>query len=170
MRILLLLSVLCPLVCFAQAQDAVYFIDMQKVLDGSIAGKAARSDLEAEARKRQMTLEASRVELEKLKVDFEKQKALLSSGALAERQQTIERKERELGRAFDDQREEIARINDTQMKKVVAEIDQTVKDLITQNNYRLVVERDNRLVMYADPKWDLTETVVKKLNEKKLAN
>ena len=166
----LLICLCCPFVALAQEQDAVYFVNMQKVVDESIIGKAAKSDVEGEARKRQLTIESKKSEIAKLRAELDKQKSLLSAAALTERQQIIERKERELVRNFDDQREEIAKLNSVEMKKVVGEIDAVIKEISTQNNYKMVIERDNRLVLYVNSSWDLTDNVIKKLNEKKLGN
>lgn len=152
----------------AATPDAVYFINMQKVIDDSILGKAARSDVEAEAKKRQIALDVKKSELGKLKEDFEKQRALLSPSALSDRQQSIEKKERDLMHDFEDQKEALEKKNSHEMKKVVDQIDAAVKELAEKNNYRMVIERDPRMVLYADPKWDLTEEIVKHLNEKKL--
>jgi outer membrane protein len=151
----------------APAQQ-VYTVDLQRVIDQSVVAKSARAELQGEMKKREDMLAEKRSGIEKLKADLQKQASLLSQSAISERQDGIARKERELAGEFDAQREEMARKTDAQMRKILAQIDLVIRDLAKDKNGALIIERDPRLVLYAASSLDITEEVVKRLNEKKL--
>ena len=88
---------------------SLYFVDMQRAIDKSIVGKAAKSDMEVEITKRQSALAQQKTEVDKLKADLDKQASLLAPDALAQKRDVIDKKERDLARQLHDQREELAK-------------------------------------------------------------
>lgn len=147
----------------------ILVVDMQRVLDDSIVGKAARSDLQAELKKRESGINSKRNEIERLKADLQKQAAVLSESALIDKQEGIRKRERELSTEVQGQREELGRKSDAQMKKVLAQIDIVLAEIAKERSNPIFVEKDPRLVVYSDPKLDVTSEVVRRLNEKKLS-
>ncbi|NDC37607.1 MAG: OmpH family outer membrane protein [Proteobacteria bacterium] len=157
-------------VAFAEgaAVEKFYIVDLQQVIDQAVVTKSIRAELQAEMKKREDILAEKRSSVEKLKADLHKQASLLSQSAVAERQDTIARRERELAGEFDAQREEMARKTDAQMKKILAQIDLVVSELAKDKGNAIIIERDPRLVLYSSSSLDITTEVVKRLNEKKL--
>lgn len=150
------------------AAQQVFTVDLQRVIDQSAVAQSARGELQIEMKKREGALAEKKSSIEKMKADLQKQASLLSQSALAERQEAIIKKERELAGEFDVQREEMGRKTDAQMKKILAQIDVVLKELAKDKNNALIFERDPRLVLYAASTLDITAEVVKRLNEKKL--
>lgn len=152
----------------AEALKSVHVVDMQKVINDSIAGKAARNDMEGEIKKKEGALQKMQNDLKSMKEDLDKQSALLSADALKGKQDTFAKKEREFQRAFQDNREDLGKRNNEAIGKIVKEIDAIIKDLAASKGYQLVVEKDTRFVIYADPEFDITDQVIKALDSKKL--
>jgi outer membrane protein len=150
------------------ADKAVYVVDMQRVINESLAGKAARSNLEADAKKREVVLDRSRQELTKLQEDLAKQGSLLSASALEEKRQMFAKKERDFGRLLQDQRAEMAKRQEVEMAKVIKEIDAVIAAIGANGDYPFIIEKDPRLVLHATERLDLTGEVVKELNAKKV--
>lgn len=146
----------------------VSVVDMQRVINESIVGKGARSNLEADLKKREVLLENKRQELQRLQEDLQKQASLLSAAALEEKRQVVVRTERDFTRMVQDQRAEAAKKGDVEMARVVKEIDAVVAELATKGNYQFIIERDPRIVVYSSARVDLTGDVIKMLNEKKI--
>src|SRR5262249_29544968 len=80
----------------------VGFVDIQRVLARSVAGMAAREQLEKEKAVMQKQVDGQRVELEKMRDDLEKKGQLLSADARREKQDLLERKVRDARRLVDD--------------------------------------------------------------------
>lgn len=146
----------------------VYVVDMQRVINESVVGKGARSNLEADLKKRELLLEKKRQELQRMQEDLQKQASLLSAAALEEKRQVVARTERDFTRMIQDQRAEAAKKGDVEMARVVKEIDAVIAELGTKGNYQFIIERDPRIVVYSSARVDLTGDVIKVLNEKKI--
>lgn len=149
------------------ASDPVYVIDMQRVINESAIGKAARTKIEEEIKKKQLVMEKSRIEFDKARQDLEKQASLLSPQALGDKQQALQKKQRDLERQYQDIKEEIARRNQESMIRVVNKIDEIVADLAAKNGYKFVLERDTGVVVFVNQKYDISEQVIKELNTRK---
>lgn len=149
-------------------QSEIYLVDMQRVIDESIIGKAAKSTVEAEAKKSEMKLQVLRSEIEKLRDGVAKQSSVLSASALDERKDQLAKRERDLERTLEDQREMIGRKKDIEMSKVVEHIDKAVRALAGSGKYPVILERDPRFIIYADSRLDLTKLVVEKVDEGQL--
>ncbi len=163
------LSPLSSAVSSAMAEPMV-FVDMQQVIDNSIIGKAAKADVEADARKLQSDLLAQQRELEKLQSELASQKGILSTAALEERTEVLSKRQREFERKAQDFQEDLTRKSQTAVGKVVKEIQNVVQDYSKSHGITLVLERDERTVMYVKPEFDISAQIVAILNEKKLAS
>ncbi len=145
----------------------IYVIDMQRAIDESIVGKAAKSNLKAAVQKGEAKVGRVRSELEQMKADVMKQSSLLSEQALQDKKDALDKKERELARVVQDGREELQRQNSSEIEVIVKEIDAIVKDLAKQKSYGLILEKDANYVLYVKDEFDLTEQVVEMLNKRK---
>ena len=156
---------------FAQeAGSKIYIVDMQRVITESIIGKAAQSDLQDDAKKRELKLDQANAEMKKLGGELEKQASLLSKEALDQKKDEALKKQREFERAVQDNREGLARKRDEALKKVVEQARKCIGELSGSKNYRFILERDPQLLLYVDPSLDITEEVIKTLDSKKLSS
>jgi len=167
--LLLLTSFFAPLLCFAAEKGVgIFVIDMNRVANEAIIGKAARSNVEAEVRKSEAKVALQRQNVTQLRADIEKQASLLSSDALEEKREVLAKREREVERMTQDQREELEKKHNIEMKKVVEEIDLVVKQLSDRGVYPVIIEKDPRIVVYAADRTDLTAEVIRLLDERKI--
>jgi len=153
----------------AVADIKIGVVDSQRVINDSIVGKAARSNVEAELKKGQGRLAQLKTDFEKAQSDLQKQASVLSGSAVEEKKDALEKKRREFDRAAQDLREEVMRKNDSEISKVVNEISTIVKALAKDSGYTFIFERDKDSVVYASDAIDLTATIVKELDKKKVA-
>jgi len=152
----------------AASDTQVYVVDMQRVIDDSIIGKAAKSNMDQEFKKGELKLKELKDEYEHLKDDSDKQASLLSAQALQDKHDALEKKGKELERAVQDKKDELARKNNGEIEKIVKQIDKVVNEMATKNKYKFIIEKDSRLVLYVDDKYDLTPKVIEELNQRKI--
>jgi outer membrane protein len=150
------------------ASEPVYVVDMQKIISESIMGKAAKADMEVELKKREGSLTKAQNDLKALKADLDKQASVLSKDAIKSKQETLMNKDREFQKNFQENREALAKKNNEAISTIVKEIDQIVKELAKENSYKLILEKDQRFVLFIDDQYDLTDKVIKILNDKKI--
>ena len=149
-------------------QPAIYVVDMQRVVSESIAGKAARNNLESEIKKRQGKFEEQKIELKSLQGELDKQSAVLSASAMAGRRDEMMRKERQLMREIQDEQADIGRKHDLEVAKIVKEVDSILAELAKEEGYEFIVERDKRFVIYVNQDFDLTDKVIEELDDRKV--
>jgi outer membrane protein len=166
-----LLLLLCALTYVSSSfAEPVYLIDMQKVISDSIVGKAAKNDMESELKKREGQLTKLQNDLKAMKEELDKQSSVLAKDALKTKQEAFVRKEREFQKSFQENREALAKKNNEAISGIVKQVDEIVKNMAKENDYKLVLEKDQRLVIYSSSEYDLTEEVIKKLDAKKLGS
>jgi outer membrane protein len=152
----------------AADRENVAIVDVQKVVNETIIGKAARSNLEREMQKAKVKLSNMQAEFEKQKADLDKQSAILSGAALEERRESLAKKQREVQRTYQDAQEQLAGINDKEIKKVVDQVSEVIKELADDRDYKFVFEKDRQAVIYASDRIDITQDVIKILDKKKV--
>lgn len=159
-----------PIEAHAQGSKSqeIYVVDVPRVLQDSIAGKALRKTLETETKKREAKLQKDKVDIQKLREDVSKQSSVLSSEALADKQRSLEKREKDFARRLQDEREELGKYNGELLGKLVKEIDAVIKKIAADNGYPLVLERDQRIVLYVADRFDITPQVIEELNERKV--
>ena len=149
--------------------ENIALVDTQSVLNQCIIGKVARSNVEARVKAAQAKLAQGKSDFEKQRADLEKQAKVLSGSALESRKEALAKKQIELQRALQDTQEELARVNDQEVTKVVTQIQEVVKELAKERKYTFVFEKDRQTVLYASGRIDISADVVKILDKKKVA-
>ena len=139
----------------------VAFVDVQRVLARSVAGVAAREQLEREKATMQKEMDAKRQELEKLREEIEKKGPLMTADARREKQDTFERKRRDAARLADDFQKELEKKEQGLLQKVLVDVQGVVDRVGKQRGYHLVVERQRAGVIFAAPEADLTDEVIR---------
>jgi len=161
--ILLIASVLLPGgSVLAQTQlTRIGYVDVQRVLARSAAGVAAREELERDKAAKQKEIETRRAEAEKLREELEKRGALLSQDARREKQDTLERKVRDLRRLADDFQKDLEKREQGLLQQSLQEITGVIERVGKQRGYLVILERRAAGVIYGAQEADVTEEVIK---------
>ncbi len=155
--------------CVAEETVSYAVVDTQKVINDSIVGKAARNNLEAQIKKGQAKLSQLKADFEKQRGDLEKQSSILSGQALEEKREALAKKQVDLQRTVQDLQDDLARMNEAEIGKVIEQMNVVVQDLAKSRGYTFVFERDKQLVVYSSARVDITPEVVEALDKKKVA-
>lgn len=143
----------------------VAFVDVQQVLARSVAGAAAREQLEREKAAMQKQLDGQRVEIERLRDDLAKKGQLLAADARRERQEALDRKERDARRMLDDLQRELQKKEQELLAKVLADVSGVVQRVGKERGYTLIVEKRGGAVIYGAAEADLTSEIVKAFDD-----
>ena len=166
-----LLTVACMIMCpglVSAEPGRVLIVDMQRVITESIMGKAAQSDLQTEAKKRETRLQQRGNQVKEMTEQVEKQSSLLSKDALEQKKQEVMKKQKELERTLTDERQEMGKMRDEALMKVVKAARKAVEEISAEKGAAVVMEKDPQVVLYADSGLDITADVIKVLDSRKL--
>jgi outer membrane protein len=139
----------------------VAIVDIQRILARSVAGAAAREQLEKDKATMQRQLDGQKVELEKMRDELEKKGQLLSADARREKQDALERKVRDVRRLVDDLQAQLQKKEDALLQKVLQDVAGLIQRLGKEKGYAVVVERQRAGVLYAAADADLTDDILK---------
>jgi outer membrane protein len=145
------------------AGSRVAYIDTQRVMARSVAGVAARESLERDKAAMQKQVDGLQAELAKLKDELEKKGQLLSPEVRKEKQDTMERKIRDLRRLADDFEKDLAKKDRELMGKFARDLQGVVQKIGKERGYLMIVDARAGL-MYGAPEADLTEEVIKEFD------
>jgi outer membrane protein len=141
------------------------YIDLQRIVYESEAGKKAKSELDALIKSKQAVVDEKRKTLEKLKSDLEKQASALSPEARKAKQDEYEKNEREFLRFAQDSEAEL-RKKDAELKEmIVKEVFELMDKIGKEEGYTMILDRS--MVIYGNKEIDITNIIIKKYNESK---
>lgn len=139
------------------------FIDMQKALNLSEAGKEAKEQLAAKVKKYQDEINLKQDELKKLKDDLEKQSVLLSDSARSAKEKDYQQKLKEFQRFTKDAQDELQAKDEEFTKRIIEELERVIQDFGRKSGYTIIFVK-NESMIFADDKADLTDDVLKIFN------
>ncbi len=149
----------------AQAPVKIAFVDVQRVLARSAAGVTAREQLEREKAAMQKQVDGQRIDAEKLRDELEKKGQLLSADSRREKQETLERKVRDVRRLVDDLQKELQKKEQEILARVLNDISGVVQKIGKEKGYTMIVERRGASVVWGAPEADVTEEVVRAFDD-----
>ena len=154
-----LVSPVCCLVSEA-AELKIGYVKPGEVLDQYQRTKDAEAALQQKGKQKQAELEGRVNELKKLRQSAE----LLNDQARETKTREIEEKSDEFKRLKTQAERDLLRERNQMLKEILDEITQTVSDYAKGNGFSLVV--DERFLLYGEPGLDVTDTVLKLLNDR----
>jgi outer membrane protein len=156
------LAVVLAMAGVAQAATTkIAYVDVQKVLVRSVAGVAAREQLEREKANMQKDVDTRRSEVDKLRDELEKKGLVLSADAKREKEETLQRKVRDLRRQVDDFQKELERKEQALTQRILQELSGVIERFGKEQGFLLILEKRGASVIYGDADADLTEEIIK---------
>ncbi|MBI1862068.1 MAG: OmpH family outer membrane protein [Deltaproteobacteria bacterium] len=151
----------------APASFKVGYVDLQKAMQTVDAGKTAKADLEKEIAAKKVGLEKRQAQLQKEAEAFEKQVALLDGAKKLERQQELQKKFAEFQKEAQETQMQLQGKERELTQPILSEMRAIIEGLGKENNFQLIVEKNEGAVLYAEAGADLTQQLIEKFNAKK---
>lgn len=152
-----------PKMLMAADETKFAFVDVQKILTLSHAGKEAKVKVEGDVLKAEIERNAMEKELNRLKAELEKQGAHLSETERSTKQKVYEHKLQEY-QEFVTKTTEDLRLESTELtKSIVGNILKVVQDY-GRNKRFLCIFFKNENMLYLDDKADITDAILQAVN------
>jgi outer membrane protein len=140
-------------------------VDLSRAVNESEQGKKAKAELEVVVKKKQEALDEKGKALEKLKAEIEKQGSAMSAEARKNKEDDLDRLTREYQRALTDSQTEVRKKESELTGNIVKELRRIINDVANEEKYDLVLDNNPALVAYVNKGIDITDEVIKKLDE-----
>jgi len=147
----------------AIAETKIGFVNSDRVMREAAPAVRAQQRLEKEFEKRDQELQRIARDLKSMQEDLERNGPTMADGdrrnkerALTELNRDFQRKQREF-------REDLNQRRNEELASVLDKANRTVKELAEQENYDIIFQE----AVYANPRIDLTDKVIKALSDAK---
>lgn len=166
-----IVGVLLTILLFAApalaVENKIGYVDLQKALNTSEAGKAAKERISKKVKEYEGTIDTRQKEIKKLKEELEKQAMLLSEDARGAKERDYQQKVKEFQRFTKDIQEELQQKDNDFTKQILEELFKVIKEVGEKEGYTLILEQSESSILYADEKVNLTDKVIKAFDAKK---
>ena len=137
------------------------YVDLQKALNLSAAGKEAKEEIKAKVQTYDVEVKERQVELKKLKDDLEKQAMLLSEEARNAKERDYQQKVKDYQRFTKDIQETLQQTDADLTRKILERLLKVVQDVGKSEGYTIVLEKTESSIVYADESIDISDEVIK---------
>lgn len=150
---------------FSADKVKIGFVNLQRALNESEAGKKAKVELEALIKQKQEDIEAKVAEHKRFKEEMEQQAVVLSDEALKKRKEDLDRMERDVQRLITESNNEVQKIQREREVAILKEIDALIAKLGKENGYSLILPAET--ILYSTEESDITDLLIKMYDESK---
>ncbi|HXG53428.1 MAG TPA: OmpH family outer membrane protein [candidate division Zixibacteria bacterium] len=163
------LWIVCVVVLFAApapAQDRIKigFIDIQRAITESQAGKRAKEKFQAQVKKVEAELLKEKQELERLKADLDKKGPLLKEEERRNLEADLQRRIVNYQRAMQDNQQELRQKEGMMTSDILRDLEKIVAEVGKSEKFTLILERNQ--ILYSDQGIDITNKVVEVYNSR----
>lgn len=152
---------------FAASKELkIGYIDLQRVINESEAGKDARQRFSEEVKRRQEELNKRQKELRDLQEEYRKKVSILKEEAKKEKEREIAEKSRSIQEFITISERELRRRESQLTRDIIRDIRTIVRDYAKEKGYTYVFEKMEGGILYGPEGDDLTEEIIKRYNEK----
>jgi len=144
----------------------VAVIDVNRILNESDAGQAAKKKMEARYEELKKSIEAKQEDARKLKDEIDKQKVMLGKEKLKEKEDALQAKVNELRQLTQEGEREMQSRQGELTREVLKSIEAKIDDVVKADRLDLVLEKSAGVIHFNES-MDITARVLKMVNEDK---
>jgi outer membrane protein len=149
------------------AEVKIGYIDMQKAIQETAAGKKAKKELEEEFNKKKKDLEKKEADIKKMHEDFEKRSMAMNEDARVKKQQEIRAEMGKYQETAGKAQMEIQKRERDLTQPIVTKLRSIIDDIAKKEEFTVILEKSENSVMWAKKDIDLTERVIKAYDSSK---
>jgi outer membrane protein len=143
------------------------YVDLQRVIRDSQAGKSAKAAFEKEFQDKRRIIEQRTAELNRMKQDFISKAPVMDENARKQKAEELDKMEKDLNRTRDDFRDELQKRDFELTQRILTELESVVQQIGDSGGYTLIVEKTEGGVIYASKDADLTDKIIQAYDAKK---
>ena len=147
----------------AHADTKLAYVDLQRALEETDDGKAAKAKLKKEFDKKQKELDEKQEELKKMKDDLDKKLPLMKPEAQQAEQKKFQDRFVELQQTYARLQQDLAKKEQTETSGIFAKLQRVVAQIAEREKVQLVLEKNSSIV-WGQASLDITNEVIRTYN------
>lgn len=150
----------------AKADTKIGFVDMQRAVQATTAGKKAKTEFEGDLNKMKKDLQKKEADLKKMGEDLEKKKSVMSEEALGKKHAEFQEEMMKFRDVVSKSQVEFQKKERELTAPILEKMKKTIAKLAKDQGYSLILE-SSQMVLFATAESDLTDEVVKSFEKEK---
>lgn len=155
---------LLPISTAAQERVKIGFIDIQRAISESQAGKRAKEKFQAQVKKAEAELLKEKQELERLKSDLDKKGPLLRDDERRNLEADLQKRYVNYQRSMTDYQQHLRQREGEMTGDILKELEKIVSEVGKAEKFTLILERSQ--ILYSDQGIDITNKVIEAYNSR----
>ena len=151
-------------VAFAQTVPKIGYVDLQRALNESEAGKKAKEEFKAQVDKLQASLKKQKDEIDSLKNQLEKKSAVMKEAQRSNLEEDYRKKLRDFERNYKDSQTDLQQKDNELTGGIIKDLQEIIRDHGEREGYTLILESTSSAVLYGSKSADLTEEIIRQYN------
>ena len=153
-------SLVLALPALAQAESKIGFVNSQRIINESPQAAKAKKRIEADFGKRDQDLQKMAKQLQTMQETIEKNSVTMSESDRRAKEREFGDMNREFQRRQRELREDLTQRQNEEMAAIFDRVNKTIKQIADAEKYDIIFQE----AVYASPRIDITEKVIKALN------
>jgi outer membrane protein len=150
----------------AAAAERIGYVDMQRVVTESAAGKRARAEIEGMVKQKQEQVNREGQKLKALQETLEKEKLTLTESQRKTKEREFEQRVQAYQQLAADAQRDLREKDAEYTRKALTDIRTAIRTLAKEEKLLLVLEKNEQPVLYAEDGPDLTDKVIEAYDAK----
>lgn len=159
-----LLFLAVSLLSFFVDAEKIAVIELERLVNEVEDGHAAKTKLQEEFKKKQKFLDDKKAELEKMQLSLQNQSAVMKEEARQAKGMEFQQKVAEAQQIYTSMQQEMVKRQQEVMTEILKKVDPIIQDIAKKENYDVVLNKTEAVVVYAKSELNLTDTVIKRYN------
>lgn len=147
---------------YAQAQGRIGFVNTERILRDAVPAQRAQKKIEAEFAKRDQELSRMADQLKKTQDELEKNSVTMSESQRRSKEREFADTNREFQRKQREFREDLNSRRNEELAQVVEQANRVIRQIAEAEKYDIIFQD----AVYANPRIDITDKVIKTLEGK----
>jgi outer membrane protein len=161
------LALLLATAAGAAAQLKIGYVDLQRALNESEAGRAAKEKFKAQVDRLQVDLKKKKDQLDALKEQLEKKASVIKDEEARNLEKDYQKRLRDFERSYKDSQAELQQKDNELTVDLLKQLQVVIEDFGKENGYSMILEQSSSSVLYGSPEFDLTEQIIARYNARK---
>ena len=146
----------------AAAEGKIGFVNTERIMRDSAAAQRAQKKIEGEFTKRDQELTKLADQLKRLQEDLEKNAVTMAEGQRRQKERELTDLDRDFQRRRREFQEDLNQRRNEELAQVLEQANRAIRQIAEQEKYDIIFQD----AVYANPKIDLTDKVIKALDGK----
>jgi outer membrane protein len=148
-------------------EPKIGYVDLQRALNESDAGKKAKEEFKVDVDKLQAKLKKQKDEIDNLKEQLEKKSLVVKEEERGNLEEEYRKKLRDFERNYKDSQADLQKKDNELTGSIIKDLQEVIREYGERQGYTVILENSSSAVLYGAKSADLTDEVIRMYNGRK---